>query len=63
MWLAAHPEDILEATRVYVDSGSVKLCVVHKTGDLVDGLPLSDSVARCPAQPRRLAALHAQPLD
>ena len=48
MWLAAHPEDILEATKVYVEAGSVKLCVVHKSGDLVDGLPLSDSVARCP---------------
>ena len=49
MWLAAHPEEILEVTRVYVAEGAVKACVAHACGDLVDGLPLTDRVAGCPS--------------
>ena len=63
MWLAAHPEEIMEVTRVYVVDGAVRASAVHVNGDLVDGLPLTDGVAGCPGhqQVGRLPASTSEP--
>ena len=43
--LLAHPEEILEVTRVFVQDGAAVLAVTHVTGQLVDALPLTDTIA------------------
>ena len=60
MWLAAHPAEIMEVTRVYVVDGAVRASAVHVSGDLVDGLPLTDGVAGCPGH-QQVGRSHASP--